>query len=119
MLVTNLCWLALISRRPGRDLSVIPAFALRSRSCGRSHVCSFPFMRQRCWPSKNRVIALRLAKIARCGTAAFDEAQLMITEKIRAAHEATETLMTGGTTAAVISRYHEHVTGNVGRLLRG
>jgi hypothetical protein len=38
----------------------------------------------------NRVIALRLAKIARGGTAAFDEAQLMITEKIRAAHEATE-----------------------------
>jgi hypothetical protein len=67
----------------------------------------------------NRVIALRLAKIAWGGTAAFDEAQLMITEKIRAAHEATETLMTGGTTAAVISRYHEHVTGNVGRLLRG
>lgn len=64
----------------------------------------------------NRVIGLRLAKIAKGGTAAFEEAHLMISEKISAAHEATETLMTGGTTAAVISRYHEHVVRNAGRL---
>jgi hypothetical protein len=67
----------------------------------------------------NRVIGLRLAKIAYGGTAAFDEPQLMGSEKIRAFAEATETLMTGGTTAAVLSCYQEHVTANVGRLSRG
>jgi hypothetical protein len=66
----------------------------------------------------NRVIGLRFAKIAQGGTVAWDEAQLMVSEKMRAFAEATETLMTGGTTAAVLSRYQEHVTANVGRLSR-
>jgi len=67
----------------------------------------------------NRVIGLRLAKIARGGSAGFEEAQLMVSEKIRAGIEAAETLVTGGTPSAVISRYQEHVTANTGRLLRG
>jgi hypothetical protein len=40
----------------------------------------------------------------------------MVSEKIGAATEATFTFMTGGTTAAVINRYQEHVAANVSRL---
>ncbi|MEA2840558.1 MAG: hypothetical protein QOF41_1888 [Methylobacteriaceae bacterium] len=65
-----------------------------------------------------RVIGLRMTKIAGGGTAALDETQLMVGEKIRAGVEAMETLISGGTTAAVLSRYHEHVSANVGRLSR-
>ena len=66
-----------------------------------------------------RVIGLRLTKITGGGIEALDEAQLMISEKIQAGVEAMETLVSGGTTAAVLNRYQEHVTANVGRLSRG
>jgi hypothetical protein len=66
----------------------------------------------------NRVIGLRLTKLAAGGVEAFEEAHLIISEKIGAAAEATSTLMTGGTTAAVINRYQEHVAANVSRLSR-
>jgi hypothetical protein len=66
----------------------------------------------------NRVIGLRLTKLAAGGFEAFEEAHLMLSEKIGAAAEATFTPMTGGTTAAVINRYQEHVAANVSRLSR-
>jgi hypothetical protein len=66
----------------------------------------------------NRVIGLRLTKLAAGGFEAFEEAHLMLSEKIGAAAEATFTLMTGGTSAAVINRYQEHVAANVSRLSR-
>jgi hypothetical protein len=66
-----------------------------------------------------RVLGLRLTKIAGGGIEALDETQLMISEKIQAGVEAMETLVSGGTTAAVLNRYQEHVTANVGRLSRG
>ena len=66
----------------------------------------------------NRVIGLRLTKLAAGGFEAFGEAHLMVSEKIGAATEATFTFMTGGTTAAVINRYQEHVAANVSRLSR-
>ncbi|MEA2759448.1 MAG: hypothetical protein QOH65_2061 [Methylobacteriaceae bacterium] len=65
-----------------------------------------------------RVIGLRLTKIAGGGIEALDETQLMVSEKIRAGVEAMEMLISGGTTTAVLNRYHEHVTANVGRLSR-
>jgi hypothetical protein len=65
-----------------------------------------------------RVIGLRLAKIAGGATEAIDETQLMVSEKVRAGVEAMETLISGGTTAAVLNHYQEHVTANVGRLSR-
>jgi hypothetical protein len=65
-----------------------------------------------------RVIGLRLTRIAGGGLEALDETQLMVREKVRAGVEAMETLISGGTTAAVLNRYHEHVTANVGRLSR-
>jgi hypothetical protein len=65
-----------------------------------------------------RVIGLRLTRIAGGGLEALDETQLMVSEKIRAGVEAMETLISGGTTTAVLNRYHEHVSANVGRLSR-
>ena len=65
-----------------------------------------------------RVMALRLTKIAGGGMEAVDETQLMVSEKIRAGVEAMEMLISGGTTTAVLNRYQEHVTANVGRLSR-
>ena len=41
-----------------------------------------------------------------------------ITEKIAAAFEAVETLLTGGGLSIVIDRYREHVTVNATRLAR-
>jgi len=66
----------------------------------------------------NRVIGLRLTKIAGGGFGAFDETQLMVSEKISAAAEAANTIMTGGTAAAVIALYQDHVTANIRRLSR-
>jgi hypothetical protein len=66
----------------------------------------------------NRVIGLRLTKIAGDGFEALDETQLMVSEKISAAAEAAKTIMTGGTATAVIALYQDHVTANMRRLSR-
>ncbi|MGY2049331.1 hypothetical protein [Methylobacterium sp. JK268] len=62
------------------------------------------------------VIALRLVALAAGGASARAEAERMITEKIGAAVEAADTLLTGGTPDAVIARYREHVRANADRL---
>jgi hypothetical protein len=62
------------------------------------------------------VVGLRLTKLTRGGSEAGDEANLMITEKIAAAFEAVETLLTGGGLSIVVERYREHVTANATRL---
>ncbi len=64
-----------------------------------------------------KVIELRLVRLAWGGSAAHAEMQSMVSEKIDAAIEATGTLMTGGTTEAVVARYREHVAANTTRLL--
>jgi hypothetical protein len=64
----------------------------------------------------SRVVGLRLTKLTRGGSEAGDEANLMVAEKIAAAFEAVETLLTGGGLAIVIDRYREHVTANATRL---
>jgi hypothetical protein len=63
-----------------------------------------------------KVIELRLFKLAWGGLAGQVEAQRMVSEKIGAAIEATGTLLGGGTPEAVIDRYREHVRNNVERL---
>ncbi len=63
-----------------------------------------------------RVIGLRLAKLAVGDAAAAVEAQLMVTEKVAALVEASTTLATGGSHKAVISRYRKHVRANERRL---
>lgn len=63
-----------------------------------------------------RVIELRLVRLAWGGAEAQHEAHLMVSEKINAAIEAAGTLMTGGSIETVVARYREHVAGNDTRL---
>jgi hypothetical protein len=67
----------------------------------------------------NRVIALRLAKLAAGGPAARAEASMMVSEKISEAWGAGVTLMAGGTSAKVIAQYRRRVAANSRRLRRG
>jgi nanoRNase/pAp phosphatase (c-di-AMP/oligoRNAs hydrolase) len=62
------------------------------------------------------VISLRLAAIARGGTAAALEARLMVTEKMIAARQVAGMLAQGASTEAVISFYRSQVRANVRRL---
>ena len=65
-----------------------------------------------------RVVGLRLMKLAAGGTAAQTEAQLMVTEKMAAFAEAAVTLATGGSAHKVLRRYRTHVRANERRLSR-
>ncbi len=65
-----------------------------------------------------RVVGLRLMKLAAGGTAAHTEAQLMVTEKMAAFAEAAVTLATGGSAHKVLRRYRTHVRANERRLSR-
>jgi hypothetical protein len=63
-----------------------------------------------------RVIELRLIRLAWGGSEGLAEAQSMVIEKVHAASEAMNTLMTGGSPETVIARYREHVAFNTKRL---
>ena len=63
-----------------------------------------------------RVIELRLVRLAWGGREGCAEAQSMVVEKVHAAAEAMATLMFGGSTETVIARYREHVAANTKRL---
>lgn len=63
-----------------------------------------------------RVIEMRLIRMAWGGAEAQHEAQLMVAEKVDAAIEAAGTLMKGGSIETVVARYREHVAGNDIRL---
>jgi hypothetical protein len=65
-----------------------------------------------------RVIALRLAKLAAGGPAADREARRMVTEKVAASAEATATLAMGGSPEAVLHRYRTIMRANQRRLSR-
>ncbi|MGJ4938974.1 hypothetical protein ACQR1W_00250 [Bradyrhizobium sp. HKCCYLS1011] len=62
------------------------------------------------------VIRLRLEKFARAEVDANEEAELMVTEKIVAALEATANLMAGATPASIVDRYRDYVAANARRL---
>lgn len=64
----------------------------------------------------NRVIGLRLLKLAGGGSDARDEVRLMVCEKVNASIEAGATLMQGGNMFSVIERLREHVAANTDRL---
>ena len=66
----------------------------------------------------NRVVALRLAKLAAGGSPARAEANRMVSEKISEAWGAGVTLMTGGSSAKVIAQYRKRVAANSMRLSR-
>lgn len=63
-----------------------------------------------------KVVELRLVRLAWGGREGHAELSSMIFEKVDAAVEALGTLMAGGSTEAVIARYREHVAANTARL---
>lgn len=66
----------------------------------------------------NDVIALRMMKLMRGGRSARREAELMVSEKIRAALEATAGLMAGASGDEIVHQYRQHVARNAKRLGR-
>jgi len=65
-----------------------------------------------------RVIGLRLIKLAGAGPATQAEALRMVSEKTAALAEAGMTLAPGGSPGTVIRRYRKHVRANKRRLLK-
>jgi hypothetical protein len=65
-----------------------------------------------------RVIALRLMKLAAGGPAADAEAHKMVAEKLAASAEAASTLATGGSPQKVLRRYRTIMRANEQRLTR-
>jgi hypothetical protein len=63
-----------------------------------------------------KVVELRLVKLAWGGAEAQAEAQQMVSEKVSALIEASGTLMMGGSCGTVVARYREHVAANTQRL---
>ena len=64
----------------------------------------------------NGVIALRMMKLMRGGVSARREAKLMVSEKVRAAFEATARLMAGASGDEIVDRYRRHIAANAKRL---
>src|SRR6476660_6823174 len=64
----------------------------------------------------NGVVALRMMKLMRGGKSARREANLMVNEKIKAAFEATASLVAGASADAIVHRYRRHVAKNAKRL---
>jgi hypothetical protein len=64
----------------------------------------------------NYVVALRMMKLMRGGKSARREAELMVSEKVHAALEATTSLMAGASADKIINRYRRHVAANAKRL---
>jgi hypothetical protein len=66
--------------------------------------------------ASNGVIALRTMKLMAGGKSARPEAELMVTDKIRAAIEAAASLATGASADQIVHRYRQHVARNAKRL---
>ena len=64
------------------------------------------------------VIGLRLAKLARGGSAARREAELMVNEKVSAFGKAFATASSGGSPGSVVDFYRDKVRANRRRLAR-
>jgi hypothetical protein len=64
----------------------------------------------------NGVIALRMMKLMRGGRSAQREAKLMVSEKVRAAIEASTNLAAGASGDEIVHRYRQHVAANAKRL---
>jgi len=64
----------------------------------------------------NGVIALRMMKLMRGGRNARREAELMVSEKIKAAVEASASLMAGASGDEIVRRYRRYVAANAKRL---
>jgi hypothetical protein len=62
------------------------------------------------------VIALRMMKLMLGGRSARREANLMVSEKIKATIEATASLAAGATADEIVHRYRQHIAKNAKRL---
>lgn len=62
------------------------------------------------------VITLRMMKIMLGGRSARREANLMVSEKIKATIEATASLAAGASADEIVHRYRQHVAKNAKRL---
>jgi len=63
-----------------------------------------------------RVIALRLFRMARGGKAAHDEAHRMVSEKVAAAGNAASAMAFGASPASIVKDYRRVVSANMRRL---
>ena len=66
----------------------------------------------------NRVVGLRVMKLMLGGKGARREAQLMVSEKIDAAFEASASLMAGASGDEIVRQYRRRVAANAKRLAR-
>ncbi len=66
-----------------------------------------------------QAICLRTMKLLCGGEGAETEAQLMITEKVHAAHSSVESLLGGVPPIRIVQRYRSAVRANVSRLSKG
>jgi hypothetical protein len=66
----------------------------------------------------NGVVAQRMMKMMLGGRSARREAELMVSEKMHAAFEATASLMAGASGDEIVHRYRQHVAANAKRLGR-
>ena len=66
----------------------------------------------------NHVIGLRVTKLMLGGRSARREAQLMVSERIDAAFEASASLMAGASGDEIVRRYRRRVAANAKRLGR-
>jgi hypothetical protein len=64
----------------------------------------------------NHVVGLRLMKLMRGGKSARREAELMVSEKIRAAAKAGASLMAGASGDEIVRQYRKRVAANEKRL---
>ena len=65
-----------------------------------------------------RVIALRIQKMAMGGLSAQKEVQLMVSEKVKASMEAATTVASGGSPQKVLRRYRTIIKANTKRLTK-
>jgi hypothetical protein len=100
-----------------RNLPLLKPLMWRSRPLRERPIMFFPWYTiVMLGLESNRVIGLRLMKLAGGGRAARDEARLMVSEKVNASFEAGAVLMQGGGMVSVVDRYREHVAENNDRL---
>jgi hypothetical protein len=107
---TNVTWF--ITRKASWQMYRVPNFKLRRRD-GRMFASLVMLAAE-----ANGVVALRMMKLMQGGKNAQCEAELMVREKIKAALEATASLMAGTSGDRIVHRYRKRVAANAKRLSR-
>jgi hypothetical protein len=100
------------------DLIIVPSiWSLQHFAAGRYRAMFGPFQSTVFLALESgNVIKLRMMKMMSGGSGSYDEANLMVTEKVHAMFEAGASLMAGGTASSIVDRYRQHVAANAKRL---